>query len=71
MKKIYYGVFILLSVFLVSLAFAGQGSEKITEKDIKKCMAKKKRDAIIRGFILTDSVSLRVTCLKELKGDWL
>ncbi len=69
MKKIYFVVLLLLSVFLVSVAVSGQGSKKITEKDVQKCIAKKKKEAKAKGYPLTDPFAVRIKCINELKGE--
>lgn len=62
-------VFLGLSLVFTSISSAGQNSKKITEADIKKCVAKKKKEALARGYPLQDPFAVRFECIKELKGE--
>ncbi len=58
--------FLLSMVFVAGMLSAGN-QKRFTEADVKKCMAKKKRESAARGYPITDPFALRNMCIKELK----
>ena len=67
MKKIFITTIIISGLLFLSNPASAQNQKKITKAELKKCIAKKEREAKQRGYPLTDPFAARSMCLKELK----
>jgi len=69
MKKLITTIFIISGLLLISASVIGQNGKRITEADIKKCIAQKEREARAKGYPIMDPFAARFKCIKELKGE--
>jgi len=69
MKKILIATIFITGLLFLSTPASAQNQKKITKAQLKKCIAKKEREAKQKGYPLTDPFAARSMCLKELKGN--
>ena len=69
MRQLVKIVVIITVMFSAAISLSARGNGKVTEAEIKKCVAQKKSEAAKRGYPVTDPFAVRIQCTKKLSGE--